>query len=166
MQQWRRYDGQLEVMGRDWVGCTELSPPHSQDIAMKTELSHLGCWVPSLLQALASIVETEEKFLADNAVPGRLSLNVRCLCDNITVLTQDKGSHGAVAEAMGLGSLPKGPAAPLLLSNLESLSPFSRFLIRPVKYPGLENPHLRDFSTNPHQAPSHSPSPQGPMKTS
>lgn len=63
---------------------------------MKTELSHLGCWVPSFCGHWGEIVETEEKFLADDAVfRGRLSLNVRCLCDNITALTQDKGSTGS-----------------------------------------------------------------------
>ena len=119
MQPCGECDGQLEVMGRDWVGCTETFPSSfSGHIAMKTDLSHLGCRVPSYCRHWGPIVETEEKFLTGNAVfRGRLSLNVRCLCDNITVLTQDKGSHGAVAEAMGLGSLPRGSLTPLLLSK-------------------------------------------------
>lgn len=154
-------DGQLEVMGGDWVGCTETSPSSFLGhITMKTESSHLGCWAPSFSGHWAQIAETEEKFLADDAVfRERFSLSMRCLCDNITVLTQDKGSHGSVAEAMGLGSLPRGSLTPLLLSKPQSLSPFSQIPhLGPVKYAGLENPpHLRDFSTNPRRAPSHPP---------
>ena len=62
-------DGQLEVMGGDWVGCTETSPSSFLGhITMKTESSHLGCWAPSFSGHWAQIAETEEKFLADDAV--------------------------------------------------------------------------------------------------